>query len=62
MTETIANILSIAFNYLNNEKLEGKEVKNFTASNIMLNLQSIFSKTIEALNGSRSLKSLVDLA
>ena len=50
LVETIANILSASFNYLNSGRLEGKEVKNYAASNIMLNMQSIFYKTVEAVS------------
>jgi hypothetical protein len=49
MVETLANILSISFKSLNDNKLEEKEVKNYASSNIMLNLQDIFARTIYAL-------------
>ena len=58
MVETLANILSISFKSLNDNKLEEKEVKNYASSNIMLNLQDIFTRTNYALEQSPQLKRL----
>ena len=49
MVEALSNILSVSFNRLNENKLEIKEVKNYAASNIMLNVELIFRKIVSAI-------------
>lgn len=49
MVETLSNILSISFRFLHEKKLESKEAKNFAASNIMLNITSLFTNIIQEL-------------
>jgi fumarylacetoacetate (FAA) hydrolase family protein len=61
LVEAISNVVSIAFKFMRNGDLENKEAKEYASKNIMLNVQSIFQKIIEALRNNELLKAKVDI-
>jgi hypothetical protein len=61
MVEAVSNISSVGFKFLCKGDLEGSEAKEFTAKNIMLNLQAIFRETIVAIEHCEALKGRVNL-
>jgi hypothetical protein len=61
MVEAVSNISSAGFKFLCKKDLEGSEAKEFTAKNIMLNLQAIFRETIVAIEQCEVLKGRVNL-
>lgn len=46
MVEVCENVISISFNHLLQNKLNDREAKDYTAKNIMINLQSILRKSL----------------
>ena len=61
MVESISNVLSVGFKFLQEGGLDGKEAKEFTSKNMMLNIHAIFRHTIAALAGNPLLAGKFDL-
>jgi hypothetical protein len=53
--------LSVSFKFVCSGELEGKESKEYAVKNIMLNLNSIFRKTMEALRQNRLIERKVNM-
>ena len=49
LAEAIANVVSAGFKYLCKTDLEENEAKEMASKNIMLNIYSIYKKTIKAI-------------
>jgi hypothetical protein len=61
MVEAVSNISSAGFRFLCKGELEEGEAKEFTAKNIMLNLQAIFRETIVTIEQCEVLKGRINL-
>jgi hypothetical protein len=51
LVETASNVVSIAFGMLSEDKLDEKEVKDYAAKNILLNINSLLKQTISGIKG-----------
>ena len=47
--ESTSNVTSVAFKFICEEKFTDNEAKEYAAKNIMLNIHSVFTKTIQAI-------------
>jgi CII-binding regulator of phage lambda lysogenization HflD len=52
LVEAASNVISIAFNFLTEDKLKDLEAKDYASKNMMINMQSIYRETINAIQGS----------
>ena len=50
LAEAVGNIISVAFKFLCKNELDEREAMSFAAKNILLNLNSIYKTTIEAVS------------
>jgi hypothetical protein len=57
----VSNVISIAFKFMCKGELEDREAKEYAAKNIMLNVQSIFRRTIEVLKQHDVLQHRIDI-
>jgi hypothetical protein len=61
LIEAISNVISIAFKFLCKEELGNREAKEYASKNMMLNMQSVFRRTIEVLKQHEILQEKINI-
>ena len=62
LVEAVSNIVSAAFQFVLDKKLEGKEAKAYASKNILLNIHAVFRKVVQAIQSSKPLLDLIGVA
>ena len=60
LVEAVSNVVSVSFNFLCKAELEEKEAMEYASKNMMLNVHSIFRKTMQAIESNLTLQRLTN--
>jgi hypothetical protein len=61
LVEASSNVVSVAFKFLSEGRLDNSEAKEYASKNILLNMQSIFRQLMRAIEASEALRIRLNL-